>query len=184
MLSAVIKEMLEKRVGYEIRYPSDCERLMYEIADTTHQHIGVTTLKRLFGFVNGTSAPRMSTLDILAHFLGYRNYDQLLLSLDPDKETSTPPIRQIQSADIKPGSRLKIGYQQGQICLDCCENGRFRIVQSTDSSLQAGDIVSIRSFRVNYPLFIHQILRNDSKLKEYIAAKVSGIESIEMNCPQ
>lgn len=47
MLSPVIRKMIEERIGYEIRYPSDCERLMYEIAESTHQHIGVTTLKRL-----------------------------------------------------------------------------------------------------------------------------------------
>ena len=57
MLSPVIKRMLEERIGYEIRYPSDCERLMYEIAESTHQHIGVTTLKRLFGFIGGTRHP-------------------------------------------------------------------------------------------------------------------------------
>ncbi len=184
MLSPVIKEMLEKRAGYEIRYPSDCERLVYEIADATRQHIGVTTLKRLFGFVKGTSAPRLSTLDILARFLGYRNYDHLLLSLDPDKETALSPIRQIQAAEIAPGSRLRIAYNHGSLSLECCGECLFRIEQSADSHLRTDDVATIRSFRVSYPLFIHQILREGTKLPAYVAAKVSGIERIEMDCPQ
>ena len=35
MLSPVIKNLVEMRLGYEIRYPSDCERLSYEIASST-----------------------------------------------------------------------------------------------------------------------------------------------------
>lgn len=102
--------MLEERIGYEIHYPSDCERLMYEIAQSTHQHIGVTTLKRLFGFIGGTSTPRMSTLDILAGFLGYRNYNDLIRSLDPDNELEQKPILQLNAKDIGPDKRIRLFF--------------------------------------------------------------------------
>lgn len=179
MLSPIIKHMLEERIGYEIHYPSDCERLMYEIAQSTHQHIGVTTLKRLFGFIGGTSTPRMSTLDILAGFLGYRNYNDLIRSLDPDNELEQKPILQLDAKDIGPDKRIRLFFNGHYLCVEHEEEMRFRVLQSTDAALRKGDCVQICSFRVGYPVYVRRLLRDGLPLKACVLAKVSGIERIE-----
>ena len=179
MLSPVIKRMLEERIGYEIRYPSDCERLMYEIAESTHQHIGVTTLKRLFGFIGGTSTPRQSTLDILGNFLGYRSYNDLIRSLDPDNEAEHVPILQLDAQDIPAGVRVRVFFNGGYLCVEHEKDTTFRVLKSTDTTLLTGDRVRICSFRVGYPVYIRQRSRNGLPQDPCALAKVSGIERIE-----
>lgn len=179
MLSPVIKRMLEERIGYEIHYPSDCERLMYEIAQSTHQRIGVTTLKRLFGFIGGTSTPRMSTLDILASFLGYRNYNDLIRSLDPDNEVEQAPILRLNAKDVGAGMHVRLFFNGSYLCVEHKEEMLFQVLQSTDTALRKGDCVQICSFRVGYPVYVRSLLRDGLPLKSCILAKVSGVERIE-----
>ena len=66
---------MEKKFGKEIRYPSDCDSLSEDIFISTKQKISVSTLKRLLGFVSGVQEPRLYTLDVLAKYLGYNNWD-------------------------------------------------------------------------------------------------------------
>ena len=82
MLSPVIKEQIELKLGRNIRYHSDLECLCIEIESQTKQKVSLNTLKRLFGFISGVSEPRLYTLDTIALYLGFTNWDVYLLSLD------------------------------------------------------------------------------------------------------
>jgi hypothetical protein len=68
-------EKIEKRFGRPIRYSKDCEALSISIARACHERISATTLKRLFGFARKIEAPRRYTLDVLAIYAGYANWD-------------------------------------------------------------------------------------------------------------
>ncbi len=171
--------MLEERVGYEIRYPSDCERLMYEIAQSTHQHIGVTTLKRLFGFIGDTLTPRMSTLDILANFIGYRSYNDLIRLIDPDNEEEHAPILRLNAKNIGLDTCVNLFFNGDFLRVEHKEGVQFRVLQSTDTTLRADDRVQICSFRIGYPVYVRSLLRDGQPLRACVLAKVSGIERIE-----
>ena len=153
---------------------------MYEIAESTHQHIGVTTLKRLFGFVGGTSKPRMSTLDVLANFLNFQNYNKLICSLDPDNKAGQMPILQLNAQDICCGTHVQLFFSDGHLCMEHQEGIRFRVLESTDAALQPNDYADIRSFHVGYPIYVHRLVRGNIPLNPCAVAMVSGIERIEI----
>lgn len=77
----------KEKINKEIRYPIDCEHLAYDIEKETKLRISANTLKRLFGFLDDTRTPRLYTLDVIARYLGFKNWDFLELSF---KEDDTP----------------------------------------------------------------------------------------------
>ncbi|MCM1348780.1 MAG: hypothetical protein NC338_05145 [Firmicutes bacterium] len=91
MVSPLIKEMLEARLGHEIRYPADCTSLSIDILNVTGQRLGVITLKRMLGFANDVCEPRFTTLDIIASYLGYENFSRLLAAIGDDTDLSFHP---------------------------------------------------------------------------------------------
>src|SRR6218665_847891 len=77
MLEADIKQLVEKKFGRTIRYPKDCEGLAQSMRESHNLVISASTLKRLWGFYKVTEAPRLYSLDTLAKFLGFENWDEL-----------------------------------------------------------------------------------------------------------
>ena len=72
-----IVEMLKQRSGNDLHLPSSCQQLALDIERKTGAHIGVTTLKRLLGFVADDRKTYESTLDIIARYLGFAHWQQL-----------------------------------------------------------------------------------------------------------
>lgn len=72
-----LKYKLESRYGKAIRYSKDCESLSKSIEKTLNERISVSTLKRILGFANSSTFPRLHTLDILAKYIGYLDWSSL-----------------------------------------------------------------------------------------------------------
>ena len=81
-LSFHIIKLLKEKSGNQLRQPSDCENLSLDIESKTRVRIGATTLKRLLGFAHDERTPHASTLDAIAHYLGYAHWEELLLIED------------------------------------------------------------------------------------------------------
>lgn len=182
MLTPVIQQLLEKRLGHDIRYPSDCERLAIDIANTTNQNIGVTTLKRLLGFIEDVKEPRLSTLDIIACYLGYRNYDVLLQQLtDVNNSSSFTKVEELSAKDLIVGQQVEFEYSPDrQIRVIYVGDSLFEVQESRNSKLERGDILEVYHFIINYPLLITNVARNGVNLGQYTAGKISGLTSISV----
>lgn len=70
-----IKSKIEEKFGDSLLYSQQCEALSQAILDFTGETVSETTLKRIFGFSSRRVDPRKSTLDSIAHYLGYRDWD-------------------------------------------------------------------------------------------------------------
>ena len=66
------------------------EHLSQRIFMRTRETIGVTTLKRLWGYVNDTTTPRAVTLDILSQYIGYRSFDDFKRLYSADEDNGVP----------------------------------------------------------------------------------------------
>src|SRR5574344_2658186 len=80
VLSQITKNRIEKVFGKPIRYSSDYYALAIDIEEKISEHIGVNTLKRLMGEMGPTKEPRLSTLDVIAKYIGFENWDIYSLS--------------------------------------------------------------------------------------------------------
>lgn len=179
MLSAIIKKEIENKFGKEIRYPADCEALSAHISDQTGQNISITTLKRMFGFVNGTHEPRLYTLDVLAQYLGYPNWDLYYEKFIHIENSEFFTAEQIEIDALKPDAVIEIIYDPDRIIrLVYQGNFRFNVEHSTNSKLLRGDQLKIMSIVKHYPLIIASVIRDGKDLGRFVAGKSSGITGI------
>lgn len=72
---ARLREEIESVVGRKMKTPKDFDFLAGQIFDKLHENVSSTTLKRIWGYLSEPSTPRLSTLDLLAQFVGHQDWD-------------------------------------------------------------------------------------------------------------
>ena len=157
--SPYVTTLLKQKSGHDLRLSADCEYLALDIESVTGEHIGVNTLKRLLGFIDDEREPRISTLDVIARYLGFKSWEEL--HIYDDKTVG----QQIQISYL-PDRRLIIEYQG---------NNTFFILSSQNSKLQDGDQITITHIVSGYPLLVSQVIRNGQSLGSFTAGKAQGI---------
>ena len=72
-LSRLLRRV-EEKVGREMKTPKDFDFLAAQIFEQTRRTISVSTLKRIWGYIDSYRSIRESTLDLLSQFVGYDNF--------------------------------------------------------------------------------------------------------------
>ena len=176
-----IIELLKRKSKSDLRLPSDCELLSLDIESKTGVRIGATTLKRLLGFAQDERQPHTSTLDAIAHYLGYAHWDELAKIEDQGNSDFDSPDGEVRSADLQVGCELEIAYlPDRRVVLSYLGNNRYRIQQSENSKLLVGDEVEILSFVLHHPLLVMQVWRSGQSLGQFTAARISGLSSVRV----
>lgn len=181
MLSPVIKEHIELKLGRTIRYHSDLECLCIEIEKQTKQKISLNTLKRLFGFISGVSEPRLYTLDTIALYLGFTNWDVYLLSLDQSGNSGFNSLQEIRIESLPVSSIIEFGYDPDRLIQVKFEGkNHFKVISAKNSKLLENDLVEITHFVLNYPLVILNVLRDGKSMGRFTAGKVGGLSVLRL----
>ena len=95
---ARLREEIESVVGRKMKTPKDFDFLAEKIFDKLHENVSSTTLKRIWGYLSEPSTPRLSTLDLLAQFVDYKDWDAFChQELTQNESTSVPPRRRFVS---------------------------------------------------------------------------------------
>ena len=76
---------VERKAGKKMQTNKDFDCLSDSVYDQTHAKISTTTLKRIWGYLSEGVTPRRYTLDQLARFIGYDDFDAFSASLETDK---------------------------------------------------------------------------------------------------
>lgn len=76
---------VERKAGRKMQTNKDFDCLSDSVYDQTHAKISTTTLKRIWGYLSEGVTPRRYTLDQLARFIGYDDFDAFCDSLDTDQ---------------------------------------------------------------------------------------------------
>ncbi|MDE7389051.1 MAG: hypothetical protein K2M97_07370 [Muribaculaceae bacterium] len=174
--------MILEKFDSPLQYPQQCEALAMAIQEATGQTLGTTTLKRMFGFVNGAACPRPSSLDIIARYLGYTDYNLLAKDLEKDADISDfRAIESLDSADLEPGEHVRISYNPNRMLeLSYLGDNRYEVVESQGSKLLKGDKLMIAGFYVGFELLISDVEREGCHLGAYQAAKQGGLTGVEL----
>jgi hypothetical protein len=176
-----IVQLLKSKSENELRQPSDCEFLSLDIESKTGVRIGATTLKRLLGFAQDERTPHGSTLDVIAHYLGYAHWDELSKIEDMGNSDFDAFDHEVRSADLLPDACVEITYlPDRKVRFLYLGNHRYRVVESQNSKLQAGDEVEIQNFLLHHPLLVLNVWRNGDSLGQFTAGRVSGLSSVKI----
>lgn len=175
----IIDKIEEKENEGNSLTTTDCQWLAGKIG------IGETTLKRMLGFTSDSGrSPHRSTLDIIARFLGYKDYSALAIDLElPEVVISDFEDRNsIETDTLNIGDTLELAYLPNRVFyLKYVGDSRF-IIESVENSrnLLAGDIVKITHIEKGFPLYMPEVVRDGKNLGAYEAGKNGGLTSIEL----
>lgn len=175
--------MVEKRFGRSISTSNDFEALSIVIEYETHDHISASTLKRLWGYVTSNPTPRVSTLDILARFVGFKDFKAFcreICSTD-GMESSYFLSECLMAEDLAPGDMVVVGWNPNRIIKLLHLGGtRFRVEDKGKSRLEQNDEFDCVSFLLGSPLYISNIIRSGTPIGAYVAGSAKGLTQIRV----
>ena len=178
-----ILKRIKEKAGVNMTKSVDFDILAQAIKDKTNESLGVNTLKRLFGYKTEKVIPRLSTMDVIAQYLGYSDYETLIKELGDNADISLfTPVDMIEMKDLEKGTQLRISYDPNRVFFltylgDC----KF-IVNEVEGSknILKGDILTITQLAVGHRLVVARVEREDENLGTFEAAKFKGLKSVEI----
>lgn len=168
-------EAIETALGRKMDSPRSFEELRTLVFDRLNVLISVSTLKRLWGYVDTDAVPRRSTLSVLSRLLGYADWDGFCRAYaNPDEVQSNPVIttRIDVDRDLRVGDRIRIMWQPGRICdVEYLGDGGFVILHAEQTRLSEGDTFECHLIIEHEPMYIfHNGLKS-----AYVCGKSSGV---------
>ena len=180
MLSPVTVQQIVDKFGKPIRYPLDCVALSVMIENETGERISTNTLKRLLGFIDETREPRLYTLDTIAKYLGFDNWDVYLMSINKSGNSEFGKIEEINVADLQVNDKIEFHYSPDRmVTVQYLGTTLFEVIKAVNSKLIVGDQFEVKQFFINYPLYINDVIRDGNHLGSFTAGKVSGITMLK-----
>ena len=155
---------IETSIKRKIQTPADFDFLRGIIWERTHEQISTSTLKRLWGYVDGVDNARNSTLNVLSKALGYENWDAFILKLKSENVDNSDLVmsESMSSSDLKIGDRLMIAWQPNRVCrLKYLGDNQFEVMESQNSKLKVGDTFRCGLFILGEPVYINDLRQNN-----------------------
>ena len=179
-----IIELTNKNAGFTPKTPSDFNALSLLILKKTQNTISVSSLKRLWGYVPYKSSPSPNTLNILARFNGYTDWETFAKNNSSVmSETSEFLYGEILDPDsVEEGKTIEIIWGRNKRCLIRKSSGnRFRVIESENIKLMRDDTFRLEHICVGMPLCVHDIIRDSQTIPAYIGARKGGIRKWRFN---
>lgn len=105
-----LRRAVERTLGRKMQTNKDFDCLADSIYEKTHAKISTTTLKRIWGYLSEGVTPRRYTLDQLAHFVGYDDFDAFCASLENGNSPKPSPANaDTASSPLPAGEGLGVG---------------------------------------------------------------------------
>ena len=176
---AALCAAVERAVGRQLLTPKDFDWLSERIYGRLGELLSRNTLRRIWGNMQDGTQPRLSTLSILAHFLGYANFDAFCSQVGADGDDASSPVmnrRLMVSAGLTKGDRLRLTWLPDRVC-DVEYNGslHFSVIASENTRLQRGDTFLCGLIIEGEPLYIDEWQHGRMPSVAYVCGKKSGV---------
>jgi len=173
---------IEKQLQRRIKTPYDFEFLTGVVWERLHEHISPTTLKRLWGYIDGADTTRRSTLCLLSRFLGYEDWEAYMAALTSrtDVESEVFAGEGLSIDDLQAGDLVEVTWLPNRRCVFQYEgNAHFLVTDAENAKLQVGDRFETACFILGKPLYIDRLVRGDEPPTAYVAGAKNGLLKVE-----
>lgn len=184
---ATLRMDIEQEVKRKIRTPYDFEFLAGVIWERLHENISPTTLKRLWGYIDGADTTRRTTLCLLAQFLGFADWEayQASLATRTDIESDAFEGEGIHIDDLQKGDRVEVTWLPNRRCVFRYEGeAHFIVEEAANAKLHVGDSFDTTCFLVGKPMYLDNLQRDEvPSTKEsvsYVAGSKNGLNSVKL----
>lgn len=175
-----LREMVEESVSRKMKTPADFQFLTGVIQERCKETLGVSTLKRLWGYVDGYDTTRYSTLSILARCVGFRGWDDFCENSDRLGESSNMIVGYtVNPADLAVGDCLTISWAPDRrVRIEHLGNGGFEVLQSENSKLKPGDTFRCSIFIIGEPLYLDNFVRGINPPTLFVVGNKGGLTEV------
>lgn len=172
---------IEQHFGQQLQSPADFQLLLQQIWEKQHAVLSLSTIKRLWGYVASNGSPRLSTLNTMAQFLGFADWNAYLVALEQRGgiESALCMGKGIQTANLQAEDRIVVAWQPNRQCtFRYLGENQFVVEDSTNAKLQQGTTFSAARFMIGQPMYLDNILLADGTHTSYVAGKRNGLTSV------
>ena len=159
--------------------PKDFSFLVGEIYSELHEHISVSTLKRLWGYSKYLSSPSTSTLSTLSRLVGFHDWADYVAHRESDTRTSSSEVLSdciVVSNDLHEGDIVRLTWNPRRICdVEYHGNGEFKVLASQNTSIKVGDWFCCSLIVSGEPLWINNLRSDTRKPVAYVCGKQGGV---------
>lgn len=171
-----LKNQVENKMGRKMKTPKDFTLLGSSIWNSIHEMISPTTLKRLWGYIDGAEQTRVSTLDILSKFLEFKDWDDFMNHLDRSGDSDPVLSFHIGIEELVPGDRVFVSWKPDRRCtFRYLGNATFIVEKSQNSKLRKGDTFSTTLFILNEPLYLSNFVQGDNPPVPFVVGNRDGL---------
>ena len=178
-----LRKDVEAHLGMCPATPADFETLIAQIWLQLHENIALSTLERLWGYIEGANNTRRSTLNILSRYVGSRDWDDYTIHLKTEEHGSSNPFIAdgVHTQDLQPGQKLEVTWLPNRRCVfRYLGNMRFEVVESTNSKLNSGDTFTSTFFLIGQPLYIDHLVLTGHTPVSYVAGNNGGLQTVTL----
>lgn len=174
-----LKQQVEEAAMFRPLTSIDFERLHDQMQERLKEAVGVSTLKRLWGYIDGYTTVRESTLDVLSRFVGYPDWHTFVA--DYCQVESAQTSQRVLSAtltaeQLEVGETLEIGWEPNRrMRLRHEGNGYFTVLEARNSKVKAGDTFHCDRFILNQPLYIDNLCHGTDEPTLFVLGKKGGL---------
>jgi len=143
VFNSQIIEMLKSRSGLSFDKAKDFELLCESIFEETDRTIGVTTMKRLLGYISDERNANQYTLNTIALYLGFQTWSDLCASVRIDSDWGYEN-KAYYVDELPLGLVLSVRYLNREVSfmvVDYESHKALQVVEVRNSSLKKGDIL-------------------------------------------
>lgn len=177
-----LKLLIQKKISRDLESPRDFDFLSEQIQLSTSEYLSPTTLKRLFGYIPKTAQPRITTLSIVARFLGFKGWQDYIehQNVESDFVSAT----KILTSELQIGQKIIMAWNPDRECIiEYIGNNRFLVLHTLNAKMQVGDQFTTLQFVLGQPLnaINYVSVRIDNLQQDtYVAGAKSGLTKLQI----
>lgn len=174
-----LKREVERVLGHEVKNARDFEQLSDLLLSHTRERLSPTTLKRLWGYLkNENVQTRPHTYDVLARFVGYRNYEDFSAHAEgmDEVQSGVKAEQKITTEWLRRGQRLIITWRPDRkIVVRHQGNSLFEIMEAKNTKLSVGDTFRCHLMIQHEPLYLDEVVHQGQPAVVYVAGQRDGV---------
>ena len=175
-----LKKRIEENMKRKMRTPNDFVFLSGAVFDRTRETMSPTTLKRLWGYIDGADRTRNSTLDILSQFLGYGNWDDFVEKTGQESNSDEVLSPHVKAIELNVGDCVKVSWMPNRRCtFRYLGDEQFIVEEAANSKLKVGNTFYCNLFILGEPLYLTRLVQNNNPPVDFVVGNKGGLCELE-----
>lgn len=182
----ILKERVALRFGTVPKTPTDFNLLAVDIFDSTGRSLGISTIKRIWGYVEANHGTSFSSLSILCRYVGFNDWDNFTHYVNNHVAANEPETSGfgndtvLVTSFLPLGTKIQMDWYDEKSCRirKIKEPDLFELEATRNIKLKSGDIGRIENIVLGKPFTFIGTRRGSHQMGTYFGAQKGGIKKI------